>query len=246
MESKLTHLGFEVQQELRDLEDALKDSEKLQSLLTLEGDEAQRKLDLLHLLVGLPRANPARSLVQKVLSRLSRRTGRFPQYSVIRNLKRSAFIGCGAFADVWKGTTGDDGTVQLALKLPRGTQWERGDGDENDNWDYDQTLKYLKSISREARIWTQLKHANVLPFMGIYYLNDLRRDLCLISPYLAYGHLAKFIKTQPDRVNCHNILYDIALGVEYLHKEDIVHGDLKDVRGSILVLPPAETENSRV
>ena len=47
MGTDLEDLSCEVQQEVRDLEDALNDHEKLQSLLELKGDEAQRKLDLL-------------------------------------------------------------------------------------------------------------------------------------------------------------------------------------------------------
>ncbi|KAL0070070.1 hypothetical protein AAF712_002967 [Marasmius tenuissimus] len=224
MGTKLEDLSYEVQQELGDLEQVLKDSTRLQTLFELEGDEAQQKLDMLQHLLSLPRAKPVRSRIRKTLSRLSRHSGRFPQYPVIRNLKRDILIGNGAFADVWRGTVGVTGSVKLALKVPRGTHWERQESEQNDVfWDYEQTLKYLKSIAREAILWTRLKHPNVLPFLGIYYLNDLRKDLCLISPYMAHGHLAKFLRTQPDK------LYDIALGVEYLHGEDIVHGDLKDV-----------------
>ena len=39
--------SFEARQELRALQDTLKDPAKLQLLLELEGDEAQRTLDLL-------------------------------------------------------------------------------------------------------------------------------------------------------------------------------------------------------
>ncbi|KAJ8078065.1 hypothetical protein PM082_000271 [Marasmius tenuissimus] len=67
MESKLEDLSYEVQQELRDLQEALKDSTKLKSLPTLKEDDAQRRLDLLQYLVGLPQAKPARSLISSEL-----------------------------------------------------------------------------------------------------------------------------------------------------------------------------------
>ncbi|KAK1234935.1 hypothetical protein PQX77_001851, partial [Marasmius sp. AFHP31] len=51
MGTKLDGLNYELQQELRDLEEALKDYPQptIQSLLKLKGDEAQYKLDLLQL-----------------------------------------------------------------------------------------------------------------------------------------------------------------------------------------------------
>ena len=47
MQTELEPPSFEVQQGLRALEDTLKDPAKLQLLLKLEGDEAQRTLDVL-------------------------------------------------------------------------------------------------------------------------------------------------------------------------------------------------------
>ncbi|KAF7328118.1 Protein kinase domain-containing protein [Mycena venus] len=68
----------------------------------------------------------------------------------------------------------------------------------------------LKKVGREALIWRQLSHPNLLPFLGLYTPFDLMQQIV-----------------------------DVAMGLEYLHKECVVHGDLKAVCGfaNILVSP---------
>ncbi|KAJ8078128.1 hypothetical protein PM082_000334 [Marasmius tenuissimus] len=62
----------------------------------------------------------------------------------------------------------------------------------------------------------------------MYYLDGSKRDVCLVLPYLASGNLTRYLKrTPPKEIDSHGLVYDIATGIEYLHSEDIVHGDLK-------------------
>ncbi|KAL0569536.1 hypothetical protein V5O48_012424 [Marasmius crinis-equi] len=215
----------DVKRELDNLRRVLQDPTGRESLLDLKGDEAQCKLDMLQLLADFPTATCSRSHVLKAMFRLSKNSGRAPRCLIIRNIKRSGdrAFGGGGFGDVWKGEIGESGSDQMecAIKVAR---WYRSlDGEEG----YEAAVK---THVREAILWRQLKHPNVLPFLGMYYLNDSMKDVCLVSPFMANGNLYQFLKrSRPEEVDGHTLMFDIASGIEYLHNEDVVHGDLKEL-----------------
>ncbi|PBK59943.1 kinase-like protein, partial [Armillaria solidipes] len=78
---------------------------------------------------------------------------------------------------------------------------------------------------REAIIWRQCDHPNVLPFYGIYR-DSAPSTYCLVSPFMVNGSLRQYMNKiyDPDR---HNLAVDITYGMNYLHTLSIVHGDLK-------------------
>ncbi|KAJ6474936.1 hypothetical protein C8R45DRAFT_834665 [Mycena sanguinolenta] len=49
----------------------------------------------------------------------------------------------------------------------------------------------FKKFSREASIWRQLSHPNMLPFFGLSYLNW---TLCLVSPWMENGNLSQYLE----------------------------------------------------
>jgi hypothetical protein len=51
-------------------------------------------------------------------------------------------------------------------------------------------------FSSEAVTWRQLKHQNVLPFYGVFRLEDDR--LCFASPWMHNGNLVHFLASFPD------------------------------------------------
>ena len=54
---------------------------------------------------------------------------------------------------------------------------------------------------QEAIVWRQLDHPNLLPFLGIYYMDDKMRRLCLVSPWMEQGNLVDFMKDSPELVD---------------------------------------------
>ncbi|KAJ7472836.1 kinase-like domain-containing protein [Mycena latifolia] len=83
----------------------------------------------------------------------------------------------------------------------------------------------LKEFGREALIWRQLSHPNLLPFFGLYYLDNRMEN----------GDVLEFLRKAPADTDHSSLILDVAMGLEYLHSEHIVHSDLKG--SNILVTP---------
>jgi serine/threonine protein kinase len=49
---------------------------------------------------------------------------------------------------------------------------------------------------RELILWSRLRHENILPFYGVYFLENTAR-LCIISPWMENGNLRQFLEIFP-------------------------------------------------
>ena len=105
-------------------------------------------------------------------------------------------------------------------------------------------FSFQQAFCREALMWGSLGHKFVLPFIGIHKENGIA---FLVSPYMNSGTLAQwrkntnpsiaqitervwfffpllsFIVTHPSKI------LEVAQGMEYIHSEGVVHGDLRGV-----------------
>ncbi|KAG8943695.1 hypothetical protein FRC03_002352 [Tulasnella sp. 419] len=82
-----------------------------------------------------------------------------------------------------------------------------------------------KRLMREMRVWTQLEHENIVPFLGYAFSGDFP---CMVAPWYENGNLPDYMSRFPDIDRTQMVLESIN-GLVYLHSRDppIVHGDLK-------------------
>ncbi|KAK1222921.1 hypothetical protein PQX77_014198 [Marasmius sp. AFHP31] len=209
-------------EEIKRMWDVISDEQRRKEVLGTTGEKAQEWLDLMQLLVEYSETDkPFRSAVFKMMIRLSRATGLHPKCLTIQNVEMLGNhpVGGGAFGDVWKGSMGESIVCMKVLRVYSATEVEQ----------------VLKDYMQEAIVWRQLDHPNLLPFLGIYHMDDDMKRVCLVSPWMERGNLVQFMKDTPDLVDPISLASDVACGLSYLHDMKVVHGDLKGV--NILITP---------
>ncbi|KAG9038263.1 hypothetical protein FRB95_002224 [Tulasnella sp. JGI-2019a] len=100
-----------------------------------------------------------------------------------------------------------------------------------------------RRFAREGQIWAKLDHVNILRFLGMV---NIEGDNYLVSRWYDLGDLSWFVSDRLcflllpehqrsghikrgsfERFDEHKIVLGIASGLEYLHANRIVHGDLR-------------------
>ncbi|KAF9257192.1 kinase-like protein [Marasmius fiardii PR-910] len=148
----------------------------------------------------------------KSLRRLVDKHGDLPKSLFINDIvrKSSRALIRGGFADIWKGTFRDQ---EVCLKVCYVSTVATKDNN-----------KIVQGFYKEALIWTQLSHDNLLPFLGVTELFD--PDFCLVSPWMENGHIITFLQRNPDHDKL-EVITQIAAGMSYLHSLGVVHSDIK-------------------
>ncbi|KAJ7367154.1 hypothetical protein DFH08DRAFT_836665 [Mycena albidolilacea] len=210
-------LSRDVSAVLQALVSVLTNAETYKSFLAYRGPPAQQLLDIVQDLLDSTCDATSRHLLSKALMRLSRESGAHPTCFVLPDVEKvGRQRAAGSFGDVYKGSVDGHSVSIKSMRLFEETDVKAA----------------LKEFGREALLWRQLSHPNILPFFGLYYLDS---RLCLVSPWMENGDLVQFLKKAPSGTDPTSLILDIALGLEYLHRELVVHGDLK--ASNILVTP---------
>ncbi|KAG3096208.1 hypothetical protein PC122_g4972 [Phytophthora cactorum] len=83
-----------------------------------------------------------------------------------------------------------------------------------------------RDFSREARVWLRAQHSNIVRFYGACHLTQ---PCFFVCEEVTNGNLVDFLsKTKgSDKALTWRLLHDAALGLQFLHQNNIVHGDLK-------------------
>ncbi|KAK7018212.1 RGS domain-containing serine/threonine-protein kinase A, partial [Favolaschia claudopus] len=98
-----------------------------------------------------------------------------------------------------------------------------------------------KRLRREAYVWSTLPgHRNILPFYGLF---DIGEDLpTLISPFCSFGNVRLYLDSEyRNRANRPYLALGVARGLDFLHRNGVIHGDLKpanvlvDMRGEACI-----------
>ncbi|KAI5120533.1 hypothetical protein M0805_004541 [Coniferiporia weirii] len=136
--------------------------------------------------------------------------------------------GHGGFADIWEG---------LLVEQSEAPATDMG-SDNNDGQrvaikvlkEYGNSTAIMtlrKRLVREVRAWSKLHHRNILKLLGFVYGFDGRGRLAsLVSPWMVNGTAKLYLKDRetPERIR---VLTNVADGLCYLHKHEVIHGDLK-------------------
>ncbi|KAK7001927.1 kinase domain-containing protein [Favolaschia claudopus] len=188
------------------------------AFLEHRGTEAQEMLDLLQDLLDLESFSIIRPMLFKAMWRLSRASNLYPRCFTLTGLhKVGTQVAGGGYGDIWKGLVREQSVCVKMLRI-----FQESD-----------IAIAVKEFGAEALIWRQLCHPNVLPFFGLYYIEQ---RLCLISPWMENGHIMEFLRANsPDTQKRFSMILDVASGLEYLHNQNAIHGDLKGI--NILVTP---------
>ncbi|KAF8347350.1 kinase-like domain-containing protein [Amanita rubescens] len=190
------------------------------AILINKASRAKRLLDLLlemlrhHSLSHLDPSTAwrARRFMLKVVSK----TPVIPPSLIVTGIKIPAerdYVGDGCFGQVFKGNL--HGAV-VALKVLHEP--------------YDKA-----AFCREGLMWRSLKHKFLLPLLGIHEIEDPKApQFFLVSPYMKNGTLSRWLmEADPPVTQIEERILEVAQGMEYIHSEGAVHGDIHG--GNILL-----------
>ncbi|KAG6914632.1 hypothetical protein DXG01_016206 [Tephrocybe rancida] len=195
------------------------DSEHYRRFLKCNHSDAQIVLELCqNLLDSCDIRNDVRKQLVTAMQRLAAKTKNFPSYFFIHgsiSLAQEYAVRSGSFGDIYKATLHNE---SLCLKVLRANQ--------------SILHKLAKSFAKEAILWSQLSHPNVLPFYGLHIF---RSQLSFVSPWAENGSIMEFLNKKNASADRLLLSLDAAMGVEYLHATGVVHGDIKSVNANVLV-----------
>ncbi|KAG6849708.1 hypothetical protein H0H93_006091 [Arthromyces matolae] len=179
-------------------------------LLKCEGANVQKVLDTFQWLLDLPHVdNFVRRNLVVATQRLSKKTGLYPVCYRVENIVQEDQypLTTGGYADIYKGQFEGHPVALKAIRVYQTTEIE----------------SFLRSVSNEVIIWGQLSHPNILPFYGVYHFQN---RISFVAPWMEAGDVTQYLKKNPnvDRVL---LAVDVARGLQYLHENGIIHGDLK-------------------
>ncbi|KIK92334.1 hypothetical protein PAXRUDRAFT_147572 [Paxillus rubicundulus Ve08.2h10] len=119
-------------------------------------------------------------------------------------------ITSGSYGDIYRGT------LRVAVKAIR--TYSANDDDH---------AHKQKRLRREIRVWLNLDHINVLPLFGTTM--GFGRFPAMVCPWLEDGTLLSYLERWDHSLTTGQrlvLLGDIAAGLQYLHSQSVVHGDL--------------------
>ncbi|KAG6909000.1 hypothetical protein DXG01_002386 [Tephrocybe rancida] len=158
-------------------------------------------------------AAPDRGQLIVAMRRLSAKTQLYPRRYLIdgpMELVHEHPVDGGNFADIYKANFQGNLTCLKVIRVRTAALVQR----------------MAKVYAREAILWGQLSHPNLLPFYGLHTFRE--SQIAFVAPWAEKGNLCHYLEKEP---NANRVLLcaDTAAGVEYLHANGVVHGDLKAV-----------------
>ncbi|KDQ13368.1 hypothetical protein BOTBODRAFT_33689 [Botryobasidium botryosum FD-172 SS1] len=83
----------------------------------------------------------------------------------------------------------------------------------------------IKLIFHECRVWQELRHPNILPFLGLAKIDSINY---MVSPFMKNGNVLDYLRKSPD-IDRLKLIAQIASGIRYLHNHAplVIHGDIR-------------------
>ncbi|KAK7686491.1 hypothetical protein QCA50_010088 [Cerrena zonata] len=203
-------------------------------LINLRGSEVQPALQYMQRLYDEDRrwetftnkhckAPAKKSRLVHVIVKLSQQSGELPQSLYLRvNLTNRDAERGGGFADIFRGRLRNH---DVALKRLRYFC----------NMTSEERQQNSMDFAREALLWRQMKHENVLEFHGIDMVQFPSMP-CMVLPWVEHGNIRHYMKNAPSECSVaqrNKWLSQTANGLTYLHEQNVVHGD---VRGANIMI----------
>ncbi|PBK69870.1 kinase-like protein [Armillaria solidipes] len=200
------------------LEVIIRSPEEKVAMLRLGDDESERFMDAVQEILDDQRQSErfnadARMLLVSIVKTVSRLPGSM-FISGVGVVRDKNTIG-GTFGDIYQTTYKGKPVALKRLRIFRICE----------------RAKIYRKFCKEALVWQKLSFKYVLPFLGIDAENFPRQP-CMVSPWMSNGTAPHFLKQNPS-ANIDKLLFEIAQGIEYLHSQSVVHGDIKG--GNILI-----------
>ncbi|EJC99226.1 kinase-like protein [Fomitiporia mediterranea MF3/22] len=82
---------------------------------------------------------------------------------------------------------------------------------------------FARRLAKELAIWSKLDHTNILPLLGYVMEGDYPS---VVSEWIENGTVGTYLKANPN-ADPVPLIVGIANGLNYLHRNDIVHSDVK-------------------
>ncbi|TCD61327.1 hypothetical protein EIP91_008588 [Steccherinum ochraceum] len=203
-------------------------------LFSLSNTVAQDALDEIWQILRDPAVTQHRTSQRQLLRLLLKlvlRYDKLPTFLLLQGVRclETESRGSGGFADVFYG---EYESAPVALKRLRVYAAAPAS----------QKAKLRQAFLREAILWMNLSHTNVLPFAGVAEEVFKNPTLCMVLPWMPNGNIRQYRDEMQGQGKLDGPLFDmqisqwlqgIAEGIAYLHQEGIVHGDIHG--GNILV-----------
>ncbi|KAJ7473300.1 kinase-like domain-containing protein [Mycena latifolia] len=180
------------------------------TVFTLKGDNAQSFLDIAQdtLDNSLLHTQEATSKAHMLVRELASACGKLPSpliiVGVMQRVEHPAFYG--SYGDVFLA---EYQGKRVALKRIR---------------EFNSHARPV--FDHEVLIWQRLRHPRIMPFIGID-ATSFSDSLCMVSPLMANGTVLEYLKAfGRDRKTVDRLIREIAEGLDFLHGEHVVHGDL--------------------
>ncbi|KAJ3488329.1 hypothetical protein NLI96_g2931 [Meripilus lineatus] len=198
------------------------------AVTTLQGDVAHRAMELMQRFIDgaesftTPKGGQPHDLAP-LLVELSRHSKLIPSYLYLStSAPEDRPQRTGEFSIVYRSRHKRE---SVAYKRLNRLQRER----------HPDVTEMTKKLERHAVQWRQLKHENLVPFLGLNS-SHLYNETCIVTPWYEGSSIISYLNAKGSKVSSEalcSMLLETARAISYLHSNNIVHGAIRG--GNVII-----------